>query len=272
MIINTVQNIQHTENAWWGRHRLAEGGTLRWRIGPLTLWLQRLALEWRVAYARNAGADEAVVEAARAVPAEDQPDSDGIQRYMFRHTGENLHVLPALADRPVVTRPVSPVHIPAGEDVTFFVSSPLWLRVCVHDPERLLFELPVQTPSETWFGPSTLQGEICYASETSCRLSWQELPLRPHRAVTPVVIRNRGGDALLLERLNLPVNYLSLFAEPGGGLWTQTVTMEREGEALASVDIAKAAPSHVAAAELLAGPRRQLEKNVFNRALNALFG
>ena len=171
----------------------------------------------------------------------------------------------------MVSRPLKPVHIPPGQEITFFVSSPLWLRLELPEGNSLLEEFPIRRPSDTWFGPSTQVGELCYASETNCLLSLDELPARPHRAFTPVVISNKGDDMMLLERLNLPVPYLSLY-EADGRLWTQTVNMSREQElGLATVDMATGPPPQAKGAQPLRGPRRALEKNVLTWALSALF-
>ena len=50
------------------------------------------------------------------------------ERYVFRDTKELLNILPALADRPVVTRPATPFYLPRGEEITIFVSSLSKLR------------------------------------------------------------------------------------------------------------------------------------------------
>lgn len=65
-------------------------------------------------------------------------------------------------------------------------------------------------PSDTWFGPTTSEGEPCYASKTVCRLRVEDVPLRPHRCLTKVTLRNRADDSLSLDRLKLPVNALAL--------------------------------------------------------------
>ena len=34
---------------WWGDHEVATNQTLRWQLGPKTLWITRGDSEWRVA-------------------------------------------------------------------------------------------------------------------------------------------------------------------------------------------------------------------------------
>lgn len=265
-----MMDYRQQTTVWWGRHAVAEGRCARWQVGPLTIWVQRLAIEWRIAFARASSklpqSAVAVATATACLPEEN------LAQYVFHHSPEALRILPALADRPVVTRPVTPVHVLPGEEATVFVSTPLWLRIDVGEPWRRLLELAIERPSDTWFGPSTQQGELCYAVDTRCHLYRQEVAARPDRAITPVVIRNQGDDPMLVERLNLPVLYLALFEARNGNLWTQSVVMKREREkGLASVDIGRGPPPQEHNATLVAEPRRHLEKNVLNWAFNALF-
>ena len=39
---------QLSSQRWWGTFELPEGEARRWRVGPVTLWIQRLRGEWRV--------------------------------------------------------------------------------------------------------------------------------------------------------------------------------------------------------------------------------
>ena len=133
--------------------------------------------------------------------------------------------------------------------------------------------MPIYRPSDTWFGPSTREGELCYGSQTNCLLHLDELPFRPHRAITPVMVKNKAETALLIERMSLPVNYLSLFHASSGQLWTQTITMERrEEENVATLQLAKGLPSQAGRAMPVCGPRLKSDKRVLMRALTALFG
>src|SRR3569833_2261249 len=42
--------------SWWGGFNLERDEALRWRIGPLTLWLRRRPHEWQLAHRRGDGA------------------------------------------------------------------------------------------------------------------------------------------------------------------------------------------------------------------------
>jgi len=88
---------------WWGEFEFVEDVARRWQIGPLTIWVTRLAKEWQVAWRRTDELDEAIelVDESEPPPSE-LPRS----RFLFAE-GSTLHVRARLADRPVVARPVS---------------------------------------------------------------------------------------------------------------------------------------------------------------------
>jgi hypothetical protein len=87
-----------------------------------------------------------------------------------------------------------------------------------------------------------------------------------------VRIRNRAGSVLGLERVRVPASQLSLYAEPGGRLWTSEVALERtEDGQFASLSIDTGAPLEARNALPLAGPRETPPKKIAIRAFSTLF-
>ncbi|MFN2190476.1 MAG: hypothetical protein ACK2T3_17060 [Candidatus Promineifilaceae bacterium] len=171
----------------------------------------------------------------------------------------------------MVSRPFTPFTVLGNENAIIYVSTPLWFRIATGSPSQTLFETPIHRPSDTWFGSSTQEGELCYASRTYGRLNLEALSGFSHRAITQVHIHNRSTDPLLVERLNLPVPYLSIFCTPENNLWTQTVTMvQKLGTSLAEFKIEKEPPSAAAGAELITPPRDDPHKAMLIRAFSAL--
>lgn len=272
-----------TVTEWWGTFDLDAGRGGRWDIGPCTLWLYRTAQEWRVLY--RSSPDHMASGSAVEVPLPEDEMTDvlaaddpaiTIQRHSFKKTEAGLALHPALADRPVIVRPENPLYIPSQEEVTLYVSTPLWVQVEVRDGARQLGDLPTYRASDTWFGPSTREGELCYAARTSGRSRLENLPLRMHRAVTPLVVRNRASDALLLERVQIPTPYLPLYCSPDHYLWTPAVTLSRaEGGEGATVDIKEGAPQEIQDPRRVRDPRQELKTGLVVstfKALGALFG
>lgn len=257
-----------TAEKWWGEFELAEDERRWWTLGSLLLGAERKSREWRIGYEVSTNGDATLPGTNRSVD-----ELAFSARYVFARPGAGIRLTPALADRPVVTRPVSPLNVPPGEQATLYVSSPVWVRIEAAAPARQMADIPVLRPSDTWFGESTREGELCYASRTHGRLSLENLPVQPFRAVTPLEIVNKSGQALKLERVSLPVPYLTIYASDAYDLWTQKLVMRCEDNArLATVRIRQGAPSQITGAEHVAPPRKQQEGQVFRRALTSLFG
>ncbi len=257
---------------WWGEYRIEEDLAGRWRIGPLTLWIERLQHEWRVAKEIDTEASEDVVEVSVPVRIDDILGRGDVARFALARTANTIWIEPALADRPVITSPEKPFHVPAGESVRVYVGSPLWIRLATGSPPVPLEEFPVVKPNDTWFGPSTREGVLCYASRTHARLDVANLPRRPHRAVTAVLVRNTADTPLKLDRMELPTPHLSLYATSDGHLWTQDVTLERteDGEN-AALQLNDAPPSAALRPVLVSRAREEAPKHLVLRAFGSLF-
>jgi len=265
-------SVRSLDGRWFGTFEFAPGACGRWQVGALTLVVERAAGEWRVWHAL-APADPADGGAARfdadAAPPRDQPPL----RYVVADRSGALRLSPLLPDRSVVARPLSPVYVPAGETVRLYVSVPLWLRLeaGAQAPYRRLLEVGCMQLSDTWFGPDTISGELCYALRSRCRLD-PGSARPPYRAVTPLVIHNRFRECLALERVKVPVRQLSLYAEPHGQLWTNELALERtEDGDLAGLRVGAAAPAEAAAATLVAAPRDRNGRKGAMHAFSALF-
>jgi hypothetical protein len=190
----------------------------------------------------------------------------------FALSGEDDTVVlsPRLADRPVVIRPASRFVVAPRHRVSLFVSTPAWVRVSTRDDE-VLAEEPWVRPSDTWFGPSTTEGELCYASRTAGRLRVSELPFRPHRVITAVTVENDGDSPLPIERLLLPVAHLSIFRREEGLLWTEDIQLRRTGEqGFARFRVRTGETEREPSVERLAEPRQVAGEHAVVRAFSAL--
>ncbi|MFT7486480.1 MAG: hypothetical protein ACI9F9_002335 [Candidatus Paceibacteria bacterium] len=257
--------------AWWGKYELEQGALGHWRIGPLSLWLRRTALDWRYGFERSDDILESSLEIH--VPVDDRasaatrPDEAG--RFGCTSTDPDIELRPLLADRPVVVRPAVPFFIPPGQKVELFVSTPLW--VSLHSGKMDLTELPCVRPSDTWFGTNT-RGELSYATKTHLGRHLENLPQRPHRAVTCLTVENAASEMLTIKRLSLPVPQLSLFATPAGSLWTQHVSLKKEeGGGLAQVTLSKGAPGRGGGGMLVSPPRAELGRSFGSLVFGGLF-
>lgn len=265
---------------WWGEHSMAIGQRGRFRVGPLTVWARRSPFEWCVSHQREEDryAESVSIECPLDPSDEDSedyhpPEEAESVRLMADEPGERLHVRPVLADRPVVTRPDGTCRVLPGTTVTLYVSSPLWFRLETLVDREALLETAIVRPTDTWFGPSTRHGELCYAIRTPAALEPDELPVLPSRAVTRVRVVNRGGDDLELVRVALPAPNLGLFLDrdqPELGLFTSAVTVERSGDEMADVSIDRRPPPELRSPERVAEPRSPHSRNFLARAMSSI--
>ena len=209
------------------------GGVARWRAGPSTVPVERRASDWRIWH--ETAPDAYAVDAERARRIEEEPpDTAPTARFSFAETPDTITVSPALADRPVIVRPESDAVDPARRahdplrqrarlDGAAVEGSTAPARQRVRPRRAELAELPSHRPSDTWFGPSTREGELCYAVRTAARSDVAELPLRPHRAVTPVTVENQAATPVEIVRIEAPMPFLALHVDRDGRLWTDGV-------------------------------------------------
>ncbi|MFN3587017.1 MAG: hypothetical protein ACK4UT_05895 [Moraxellaceae bacterium] len=266
-----MSTLVYRQNVWWGRQVFGLGQGRHWHMAGLDLTVIRQAREWQCQVHRPAtqNEDNHTWHLDAELPAEPQGE---LSRYVFRATTEHLTLLPRLADRSVVIRPVMPLFVPAGQEVTFYVSTPVWLSASVDGQSAPLLDIPVVRPADTWFGPNTVRGELCYATEVTGRLELGQLTPRPFRAVTPVHIRNLGSTQMPVERINLPVPFLPVYAAESGRLWTPTLEVIAEIQQKAPrIRIGQGVTTEAGHVELLTPARRGAEEHALIRVFDTLF-
>lgn len=250
--------------------QIAVGQGLELELGTLKLRLGHGQDEWRIGHEyvnEDAASARARIQHQTCLPAEFS------ERYVIGGDSGRLKLSPALADRNVVIRPRQPVFLLSGQQATLYLSTPVWIKLEVGEPGVLLREIATQPLSDTWFGPSTREGEVCYAGRTHARHHINELPLRAHRAITPLHIHNKATTPLPLEKFSLPVPMLSLYGSADGSLWTQRLTLTREDQSdLAAVRIDPRPPEYAEGMQRLAQPRQEPGRSGLVRAFSMLLG
>jgi len=228
--------------------RFDPGGSRHWRLGGLDLFVRRMADGWLVQTVIGHSEEELDRPDILATAVEWEPGNsatDVIRYYSGKDSSDVLRLTPLLPDRPVVARPREPFAIAPGQSANLFLGVPLWLELVTGDAAHLVAH-PSARLADTWFGPSTLSGELCYASITHCRTSLEEMIESSWRAVTPLVLENHGKDVWSLDRVALPVPLLPLFRAADGRYWTSELSAvrERSGE-VDAVRAGQSAPAGV---------------------------
>lgn len=266
--------------AWWGEMSLAIDEARTVLAGPLTLIFKRFAQEWQIdldnPLLQTYGPLGRVAKQALSVDAGQEAR---VERYRFvmQSPPSRLMVRPALADRAVVCRPVSPLVLPPQQHIQLFLSTPLWLQVYQPDKAgkagQLLLETSLSPNAETWFGPDTLTGELCYMVQTCARLSPDAVSAKDHYATTPIRLHNDGDDELVLERLNVPVPHLGLSICEKGRLWTPEVNYRcTQDSNQVEFKIMPGVSALAKGAQEMAPPRTRLRRQTMVRAWKLLFG
>lgn len=248
---------------WWGAWPLDfEGAPQHWRIGPLRLWLGGRATVWSVAHASTGDPFDNALVVAR--PEAAPPDTPA-QRLASKRLGAQVVLGARCPDRPIAVRPEVPFRLLAGDRVTLFVGTAMWVTVAPDDGDPVL-ELPVFRPTDTWIGPNTRSGLLGYAGRTWASTQLAHLPARPGRAVTRLTLVNSTRRPLDFERVVLPMPSLGVWAAPDQRLWTDDVTYELSADPEGTV---RTSPPD--GAEPLSPPRVHRDGNAFRRAWATLF-
>ncbi len=249
---------------WWGPLHPPAEGALVLGIGALDLRVARLGpvvqLAWGWTRDPASGAAVRAEQEDRDVPA-------GHEVRRFAAGDAPLSLAPRLADRFVVARPERQTVVPAGGVLEAYVGSPAW--VAVEAAGGVLVDLPAARLSKTWFGPSTMEGELAYALRTRLVTALDRLPVQAYRAITRVVVENLAASPLEIVRLRMPMERLGLYAG-SGRLWTEGLRFVRRADDEEAEVQVEDMPGPADRAEPVAPPRRRAEGPSILRAFNAL--
>lgn len=228
---NELIEPEHPNLKWWGEHTFELNQPKAWQFGSLLFRLTRGLQEWRLEFHRPPVQYDYEQKWHQIEdPNFGFPQPVKVERYMFKSTQNKLQLMPRLANRSVVIKPVDPIYIPAGQRGTLYISTPLWIAGFVEGQKDPLFDIPVILPKDTWFGPNHRTGEICYATSVDGRTELHQLKPRAFRAVTPIEFHNTSHQQLRFDRMNVPVSALPLFySESTGRLWTSQIKVLHEG-------------------------------------------
>jgi hypothetical protein len=251
--------------------KLEEGQILYLRFGPLDLFMGHFFQEWRVSW--NTSNDYMDNSFKLELPFNGSvPDVLTSQiRYTYsRQCNSFVKVTPVLGDLPYVAKPTKPLMVLPGETVKIYMSIPLFLRLESEEPYSLIEEIPVLQSPKTWFGETTIAGDICYSTRIKAVLDKRELVSRPYRATSQLIIENRGQDALHVERLKVPAPFLSLYQRDDGHFVTSVIHYIRDSSGhIKNVDIITKEDREDLF--FIAGPRVKPDASILN-PLSYFFG
>ncbi len=245
---------------------------VQWTLGPLRLQAQaRPPGLW--VEARRSGDPFDPGWAREELSAEDGDGDEGppviFQRLFAGFTPPFMvNLRPRLADRPIITRPEMEVVLGPGVSTDVYLSSPLWIEVCVGG--EALCELPTWRASDTWFGPDTTHGVLGYAGRTSLRTQRSEVYDTPSRVATLATISNRQSRPVVLDRVALPMPNMGVYRDRDGRFWSDSVRVHCLEDKEAEVTITAPKSAQGLALERVGGPREIARSDGFLEAFSAV--
>jgi hypothetical protein len=263
--------IMSKEKQWWGETAFAVNEIKEWSIGKRKIALQRLEKEWLVWNQELTNESSANINIRSLKTTEDYNESP-YSRHLLNQTEDSIIVVPMLADRPIVARPATLLNILPGEQIQLYVSSPLWFCLKTTDHSVPMLDIPFFRPSDSWFGPSTMEGELCYAKYTDAKVDLSKLEKRAHRAITKVLIINQHTETLKIERINLPVPFLTLYEDNQLGFWTQEVEITHNSDNdKAGLRLRKRLPEGIQSSDnIVSNARQMIDSNHFVKSIKHL--
>ncbi len=261
---------QVANSVWWGKFSFEVGQSRHWRVGTCEFAVVRQSQDWRIAYRHTDMEWEAETDAL-SVDGETLEIFADWARFLSRETENQLVLTPRTMDRPLISRPEHPFQLRPRQEVTIYVSSPVNVVIEADGDSNPLVEFPAVRLSDTWFGPSTREGELCYAAKTMARTALDAAKRQTHRATTALKIVNRAAEPLLVEKISIPLPLLGIY-DAQGDLWTNQLSMIREtDDAFAELEIGSRPPAEAGDCRSLAKPRIDSERSLLVRAFGSLF-
>jgi hypothetical protein len=259
---------------WWGTFEFGEGEQRLLRCADLCLQLQCQPHQWWLGYDWQKEVNQFEPELEHMPVAATDKVFDKEQRFVFAELPKTLTLQPALADRPVVCRPVVSVTLLPFQEVTLFVCLPLWIQLRVEGTKDPLLDIATVSVCDSWFGPNTREGVISYASQVSEQLDVKPIANNKARAAIEVRIQNQSEQMLTLDKISVPAPNLNLYTDEFGQFWTPRITLVRRNndDAILSVDEVISGGLPESDLSLVATAREYLGGSRITKAISALFG
>jgi hypothetical protein len=198
---------------WWGSFSVAEEQSRYAKIGNVVLCIDHFNEQWNIASYRDEKKQQSKTIAAHIMQGE-------------------IVLKPALPNRALLFKLERPLFLPAKSNMNLYTSTPVFIRVEIGTPPIPLEEIPSEILCETWFGDTTLDGEICFAASTFASPRLEELARDVTHVITPIAVVNHSNENVLLKQVQIPCPTLSVFNDSQNRLWTEQLNLnfEHDGE------------------------------------------
>ncbi len=263
--------------------------TRHWRFGSLDLWVHRQQRSWLFAAASvpPTGVPTASDELFASGPDElDKPEEVEWKRVVPRTMEATVHFSPVMADRPVVVRAQFPLTVNPRAATTVYADLPVWIRVssgasttttgqdsasCGVAAGEFLYESPVKTLSNTWYG-GPLTGKLCYTLDTTLHYDPELIRRGDIVAGCRLTITNQTRRPFSVGKVAVFANLLSVYRIGEGiasplpaGYWTEDARAILIGDEELAVGVGDKPPAP--GARLVGPARERTSENILKKSL-----
>ncbi len=197
------------QNRAWGKFTLPETENLSWFFGTHHLYVKKDHRECKIALEKN---DNDKTDAN-----DDKNNSQTLKEYDWKSyiiDTEDISVLPALPDRPIIVKLSCPVKLAPRMSFDLYIPVPLWIQIYQGEErnKQLLLNEPLTTLSDTWFGEVD-KGELSYDLEVEIirEINQEDDTLVPV-IFCPIHITNQSTLMLDIQNIFFQVPYLSVYS------------------------------------------------------------
>ncbi|WP_157365619.1 hypothetical protein [Zooshikella ganghwensis] len=259
---------------WWQTIHLEENHGQTWDFGCLELNILRLAHEWQVRFNHIDIPLEAEQDEVKIIAENHNLTRfKTLKRFVVAQTRSQLTITPVLPDRNIVVKPFDRIMLLPDEHITLYISIVLWYRINIYHDKVTLCQVPIRALSDTWFGPNTQLGQLCYASKTRAVINKDLISIKPYRGIIPVTIVNNQSQMLSIEKINIPAPTLELRYSQDGLLWTTgiTLTQTKTKSEIKLSDPTNEYSTNFSKWELINKAETSLEEGLMSKAYNTFF-
>ena len=221
-----------------GSFDITVGVPLSWTLGPLTLVISRKAGEIRISTRHEREASLTECTHKKLDENADLATFSASRFSLSDDTHDRFRIQAMSAPRSLVVRLREPVTLLPNTSTSVFVSTPLWIGIFQGDQTEPICEFPTLPLRETWFGPNNRDGEICLSCINKGTIHQTYVDYHPVRAMTRLTVSHRGKSPFTLEKLKLPMRYLSLSRDVNGQFHTDGLKVTTHDDRL-SLKLAK---------------------------------
>lgn len=182
-----------------------------------------------------------------------------------------LCIYPCTADKNIVLKLDHPFFIPTNSNKVLYGITPTWFNIKIN--KNTVINKNSTTLSETWpISSNTTNGQVCYAGNIFATESLSTIENNLHYIITPIIVENKSNTTLQVNKITLPLPYLSTFADNFNQLWTEQlyISMHKENE---YAKIIQGSPDQSKQLDLIHKPRlKNFRDQNIDDIINAITG